>query len=87
MKVNSSMEKKMVEGKYSIRMVISSKVNGTKEKSMGSDGTLISETIVFSKAFGVKENTADKKVTINSSLFNFHDINNNISNHLFSSSS
>lgn len=87
MKVNSSMGRKMVEGKYSIRMVISSKVNGTKEKSMDSDGTLISETIAFSKAFGVKESTADKKVTINSSLFNFHDINNNISNHLFSSSS
>ena len=77
MKVSSSMGRKMVEEKYFIRMVINSKGNGIKEKSMGLDDTLIFEMTVFSKVFGVKENIVVKKAIINSSLFNFHDINNN----------
>jgi hypothetical protein len=68
------MAKKMEGEKSSIKMEINFKGSGIKVKFTGLEDMLISEMIVFFKVFGVRENIADKKVIINSSLFNFHDI-------------
>jgi hypothetical protein len=74
MKVNLLMAKKMEGEKSSIKMEINFKGSGIKGKFTGLEDMLISEMIVFFKVFGVRENIAGKKVIINSSLFNFHDI-------------
>lgn len=68
------MGRKTGEEKYFIRMEINSRDNGIKERSTDLEGTLISETTVYSKVSGVKENIAGRKATTNSSPFNFRDI-------------